>query len=94
MIFVVVFLLLLSIPFLILFSNLVLRNRRKGPRHQSFLALCAFFNRGNTEGTKVFENFVFDVCACFVLCKFVSGLILWFSGNLWFDDSYADEIIM
>ena len=33
-----------------------------------------------------FENFVFDVCVCFVLCKCVPGLILWFMDNLWFDD--------
>ena len=28
----------------------------------------------------VFENLVLGTCVCFVLCKFVSGLILWFSG--------------
>ena len=61
-------------------------NRRNGTRYQRVLDLCAFFNRGNTEGTKVFENFVFDVCVCLVLCKFVSGLILWVLDNLWFDD--------
>ena len=32
-------------------TNLVLINRRNGPRYQRFLALCAFINRGNTEGT-------------------------------------------
>ena len=37
------FLLLLSIPFFILFFlNLVLINRRNGPRYQRVLALCAF----------------------------------------------------
>ena len=34
--------------------------------------------------------FVFDVCVCFVLCKFLSGLILWFMDNLWFDDLHAE----
>ena len=32
-----------------------------------------------------FENSVFDVWVCFVLCKFVAELILWFLGNLRFD---------
>ena len=45
------FLLLLSIPFLYLFKNLVLINRRNGPRYQRVLALCPFFNRGDTERT-------------------------------------------
>ena len=36
----------------ILLKNLVLINRRNGPRYQRVLALCAFFNRGDTEGTK------------------------------------------
>ena len=39
------FLLLLSIPFFILFKNQVLINQRNGPSH-----MC-FFNRGDTEGT-------------------------------------------
>ena len=38
----------------------------------------------------ILKNFVFDVCVCFVLCKFVSGLILWFMDNLWFDDLCAE----
>ena len=33
---------------------------------------------------------MFDICVCFVLCKFVSGLILWFLENLWFDDLCAE----
>ena len=36
------------------------------------------------------RNFVFGVCVCFVLYKFVSGLILWFMANLWFDDLHAE----
>ena len=34
--------LLLCIPFLYFFQNLVLINRRNGPRYQRVLALCAF----------------------------------------------------
>ena len=37
------------------------------PACPSFVCL---FNRGVTEGTNC-PNFVFDVCVCFVLCKFV-----------------------
>ena len=33
-----------------------------------------------------------DVCVCFVLCKFVSCLILWFVDDLWFDDLRAESI--
>ena len=29
---------------------------------------------------------MFDVCVCFVLGKFLSELILWCVGDLWFDD--------
>ena len=38
----------------------------------------------------IFLLFVFNVYVCFVLCKFVSGLILWFMDNLWFDDLRAE----
>ena len=46
-----------------------------------------FFNRGTTERT----NSLKILCLTFVyvllnICKFVSWLILWFYGNLWFDD--------
>ena len=61
------FLLLLSIPFFnILFKNLVLINRRIGPRYQRVLALCAFFNRGDTEGT----NSSKILCSMFVYVLF------------------------
>ena len=33
-----------------------------------------------------------NVCVCFVLCEFVSGLILWLLDNLCFDDSCAESI--
>ena len=50
-----------------------------------------FFNRGDTEGTDSSKI----LCLMFVyvlllLCKFVSGLILWFMDNLWFDDLRAE----
>ena len=41
------------------------------------------FNKGKTEGTNS-SNILFNVV--YVLCKFVSGLILWFLNNLRFDD--------
>ena len=50
--------------------------------------LLCFFNRGNIEGT----NSLKILCLMFVdvLCKFVSGLILWFWENLWFGDLCAE----
>ena len=30
------------------------------------LSLMCFFNRGQTKRTHFFENFVFDVCVCFM----------------------------
>ena len=79
-----------SFLFLYTFFNLVLINRRNGPQYRRVLALCAFFNRGNTEGT----NSSIMLCLMFVyvmfcLCKFVSWLILWVLENLWFDDLRA-----
>ena len=53
-------------------------------------SLMCFFNRGDTEGTNSSKKFVSDVCVCFVLCKFVSCLILWFVDDLWFDDLRAE----
>ena len=45
------------------------------------------FNRGNTEGT----NFLKSFCLMFVyvFCTFVSGLILLFLDNFWFDDLHV-----
>ena len=50
----------------------------------AYPSLMCFFNRGDTEGT----NSSNILCSMFVyvLCKFVSGLILWFLDELWFDD--------
>ena len=65
--------------FLIVLSHLVLINRQNGPRYQRVLALCAFFFflTGAIQKRLILRNFfVFDVCVCFVICKFVSGLIL------------------
>ena len=43
-----------------------------------------FFNRGSTEGTNSSKKIVFDICVLFYV--YLSGLILCFSGNLWFND--------
>ena len=43
-------------------KNIVLTNRRNGPRYQRVLASCAFFNRGDTEGTNSSKN----LCLTFV----------------------------
>ena len=65
-------LLLFFFFFLVLFFlNLVLINRRNGPRYQRVPALCAFFffffiffffNRGNTERTNCSKNYVWCLC--------------------------------
>ena len=87
------FLLLLSIPLFLYLKksgNLVLINRRNGPRYQRVLALCAFSTGVIPKGLFLRKkNVVVDVCVCFVLCNFVSGQILWFWDNLWFDDLHA-----
>ena len=56
--------------FLYFFLSLVLINRRNGPRYQRVLALCAFFNRGDTEGT----NSSKILCLMFVHFWFYLGL--------------------
>ena len=56
--------------FFTLFLNLVLINRRNGPRYQRVLALCAFFNRGDTEGT----SFSKRLCSMFVYVLFYVSL--------------------
>ena len=45
-------------------------------------------NKGDTKGT----NSLKILCPIFVyvLCKFVSWLILWFMDNLWLDDLRAE----
>ena len=53
-------------------------------------SLVCFFNRDDTEGTNSSKMLCFMFVYVFVLCKFVSGLILWFMGKLWFDDLRAE----
>ena len=48
-------------------------------------SLMCFSNRGNTEGTN--SSNILCLTFCFI---FVSGLILWFMDNLWFDDLRAE----
>ena len=47
-----------------------------------------FFIRGNTEGTN--SSKILSLIFLYFLCRFVSGLILWFFYNLWFDDLHAE----
>ena len=56
--------------FFILFKNLVLINPRNGPRCQHVRALCAFFSRGDTEGT----NSSKILCSVFVYVLFYVNL--------------------
>ena len=54
------------------------------------IPMC-FFNRGNTERTNFLKILsLMFVYVCFVLYKFVSGLILQIWENLWFDDVCAE----
>ena len=71
------------------FFNLVLINRRNGPRYQRVPALCAFFffffiffffNRGNTERTNC-SKIMFDVC-----------VLLLFSTQICVRTDFADLI--
>ena len=48
------------------------------------------FNRDDTKGTNS-SKFLRSMFV-YVSCKFVSGLILWFMENLWFDDLRAEWI--
>ena len=50
----------------------------------------SFFNRGDTEGTNYSKNFMFDVCVCSVLCKFVYRTDFVVFNNLWLDDLRAE----
>ena len=75
----------------VLFKNLVLINRWNGPRYQRVLALCAFLTGVIPKGL-ILRKFCVRCCVRFVLCKFVSGLILWFMDNLWFVDSLINVL--
>ena len=87
-IYMLFFLLLLSIPFFIPFLNLVLIILTEWSTIPACPSLMCFFNMGDTEGTNS-SKILCSMFVCFVLCKFVSGLILWFMDNLWFDDLRA-----
>ena len=52
--------------------------------------LMCFFNRGNTEGTSSLKFLC--LMYVYVLCKFVSRLILCFVETLWFDGLFAESI--
>ena len=56
-------------------------------------SLMCFFNRGNTEEANSSKILCLMFVYVFILCKFVSGLILWgfFFDNLWFDDLCAEK---
>ena len=80
--------------FILFFLNLVLINRRNGPRYQRVLVLCffvfLFFLTGSIPKGLILRKFC-ALCLCmFCLCKFVSGLSLWFLENLCFDDLCAE----
>ena len=47
-----------------------------------------FFNRGDTKGTNSLK--ILCLMFVYVLCKFVSGLILWFMDTMRFDDLPAE----
>ena len=62
---------------------------------QSSLPSCPsrkyLLNRGNADRTHNWKIVcLMFMYVCFVLCGFVSGLILWICGNLWFYDLYAE----
>ena len=92
-------LLLLNIPFCILFLKSGIDKSTKWSTIPACPSLTYFFNMGNTEGINsskmLCSTFVYD----FFLYKFVSGLILssflfsfflfFFFENLWFDDLCA-----
>ena len=58
------------------------------PAYPSLMFFLFFFlNRGNTEGT--YSSNKFCLVFVYVFCTSVSGLILLFLDNLWFDDLRA-----
>ena len=79
------FLLLLSIPFLHFFY---MKSGIDKSTEWSTIPACprlmCLFNKRNTEGTNSSKKICLTLV--YVLRQFVSGLILWLFGNLWFDD--------
>ena len=85
------FLLLLSILFLKIFC---FKSGIDKSMENSTIPACpsrmCLFNRGNTEETNSSKMYCLMFAYFFVLCGFVSKLILWFLDNLWFDDLGAE----
>ena len=67
-------------------KNLVLINRRNGPRYQRVLAFCAFLTGAIPKGL-ILRIFLFDVCVCFLCICVGTDLLFW--DNSWFDDLSA-----
>ena len=82
------FKLLLSIPFLYFKKKSGIDKSTEWSTIPACPSLMCLFNRSDTKET----NSSKILCSMFVyvLCKFVSGLILWFMDNLWFDDLRAE----
>ena len=62
--------------FILFFLNLVLINRRNGPRYQRVLALRAFLTGAIPKGLVLRKLGVCVACVCLVIYQFVSGLIV------------------
>ena len=83
------FLLLLSIPFFkYFFSNVVLINRRNGPRYQRVLALCAFLRQVMPKEL-ILQGFCVQRLCMFCFTKICVGtdFVVY---DLWFDDLHAE----
>ena len=79
---------LLSVPF-DFFYSVTMRMSAAYEKVPACPSLMCFFTRGNTEGTNSSKILCLMFEYFFVLCEFVSGLILWLLDNLWFDDLRA-----
>ena len=90
----ILILFLLSIPL----KNTFKKSDIDKSTEESTIPVCPslmdfFFNRGNTEGTNSSKILcLMFVYVCFVLYKFVSGLVLWSVENLWFDDLCTEKL--
>ena len=81
------FLLLLSIPFILFFKSGINKSMEWSVRYQRVLASCAFLTRAIPKGLILRKKN--GLMFLYVFCTFVSGLILLFWDNLWFDDLRA-----
>ena len=52
-------------------------------------SLMCFFNRDKTEGTNSLKKKKMCLMFVYVFYTFVSGLVLLFLDNFWFDDLHA-----